>query len=74
MLRRILEGQDRLIEKLEDGGIDGLDAESRMRLRSMDTQILRATEEMIAGRQELIAELRAEVTRLTHALRPRQED
>ena len=74
LLRRILEGQDRLIEKLEDGGIDGLDAESRMRLRSMDTQILRATEEMIAGRQELIAELRAEVTRLTHALRPRQED
>ncbi|RYH04591.1 biopolymer transporter ExbB [Salipiger sp. IMCC34102] len=71
-LTRIAEGQERLIEKLEEGGIDGLDAESRMRLRSLDTQMLRVTEEIASGRQELIGELRSEMANLIRALRARQ--
>ena len=66
------EAQERLIDKLEEGGVDGLDAESRMRLRSLDTQMLRVTEEIAAGRQELIGELRSEMANLIRALRARQ--
>jgi len=75
LLHRIAEGQERLITKLEDGGIDGLDAESRMRLRSIDVQLLRVLEEMSAGRQESMADLRGDLANLTRAInaaRPRQ--
>ena len=74
LLQRIAEGQERLIKRLEDGGIDGLDAESRMRLRSIDVQLLRVLEEMSAGRQESMAELRSDIASLTRAInasRPR---
>jgi hypothetical protein len=74
-LVRVAEGQDRLIATLEgqsptgaaaiDGGID---AESRMRLRSIDVQMLRILEEISAGRQETMAELRQDVGRLVEAL------
>ena len=37
------------------------DSESRMRLRSIDVQLLRILEEMAAGRQETMDELRAEL-------------
>ncbi|WP_090158734.1 biopolymer transporter ExbB [Loktanella sp. DSM 29012] len=74
LLTRIAEGQERLIAKLEDGGVDGLDAESRMRLRSMDTQMLRLTEEMVSGRQELIGELRSELAQLTRAIRQTRKE
>ncbi|MBU1820204.1 MAG: biopolymer transporter ExbB, partial [Bacteroidetes bacterium] len=57
LLTRIAEGQDRLIAQMQDGGVDGLDAESRMRLRSIDTQMLRLLEEIAAGRQETLADL-----------------
>ncbi len=70
-LARVAEGQERLIEKLEDGGVDGLDAESRMRLRSIDVQLLRVLEEMSAGRQETLADLRADLAALTRALKGR---
>jgi hypothetical protein len=52
-----------------DGGISGTDAESRMRLRSMDVQLLRILEEMSAGRQESIADLRSDLAQLTRAVR-----
>lgn len=68
-LARIAEGQERLIAALtsETGG--GPDAESRMRLRSIDVQLLRILEEISAGRQESVADLRAELTALTAAVR-----
>ncbi len=65
MLARVAEGQERLIDRM-DG--DGLDAESRMRLRSIDVQLLKISEELAAGRQDVISELRADLGSLTRAL------
>ena len=45
-----------------------LDAETRMRLRSMDTQLLRMVEDMAAGRQESGRELRSDLGALTKAI------
>ena len=69
-MNRIAEGQDRLIAVLT--GPDShanADAESRMRLRSIDVQLLRILEEISAGRQESVADLREEITSLTSAIR-----
>jgi hypothetical protein len=71
-LTRVAEGQERLIEVLEDrdrGGGAHVDAESRMRLRSIDVQLLRILEEMSAGRQESLADLRTDLAGLTRAVR-----
>lgn len=68
-LMRVAEGQETLLTRLRDGGIDGIDAESRMRLRSIDVQMLRILEEMTAGRQETIADLRSDIAGLGRALR-----
>jgi hypothetical protein len=67
---RISLGQERLIEALTgaEGGAHS-DAESRMRLRSIDVQLLRILEEMSAGRQESIADLRGDIGALTQAIR-----
>ncbi|MCK0141767.1 biopolymer transporter ExbB [Aliiroseovarius sp. F20344] len=46
-----------------------VDAESRMRLRSIDVQLLRILEEMQAGRQESLSDLRGDLATLTHAIR-----
>ena len=69
-LSRIAEGQDRLIAALgtAEGGAHS-DAESRMRLRSIDVQLLRILEEISAGRQESTADLRSDLTSLTAAIR-----
>jgi hypothetical protein len=69
-LARIAEGQDRLIAALSsaEGGAHS-DAESRMRLRSIDVQLLRILEEISAGRQESVADLRSDMTALTAAIR-----
>lgn len=69
-LTRIAEGQDRLIEALTgaEGGAHS-DAESRMRLRSIDVQLLRILEEMSAGRQESMADLKSDMSALTTAIR-----
>ncbi|SER72283.1 hypothetical protein SAMN04490244_102286 [Tranquillimonas rosea] len=73
---RLAQGQDRLaaaIEaQIEEGATGGLDAESRMRLRSIDVQLLRVLEEMSAGRQESTAELRQDIRQLVRALRQGQ--
>ena len=74
VLSRIAETQGRIAELLEtqgrhEGGIAGADVESRMRLRSMDVQLLRILEEMSAGRQESIADLRSDLAQLTRAVR-----
>ena len=47
----------------------GPDAESRMRLRSIDMQLLRLLEEVAAGRQESMADLRGDLAQLTRAVR-----
>ncbi len=69
-LQRIADGQDRLIAALTgaEGGAHS-DAESRMRLRSIDVQLLRILEELSAGRQESVADLRGDISALTLAIR-----
>ncbi|APX22090.1 MAG: biopolymer transporter ExbB [Rhodobacteraceae bacterium] len=68
-LARIAEGQERLAEVLADRETaEGFDAESRMRLRSIDVQILRLLEEVSAGRQESMAELRTDLAALNRTL------
>jgi hypothetical protein len=74
MLARIADTQARIVELIEnqgrgEGGVAGADVESRMRLRSMDVQLLRILEEMSAGRQESIADLRSDLAQLTRAVR-----
>jgi len=72
ILLRIADGQSRMVDLLEsrpESGVQGVDAESRMRLRSMDVQLLRILEEMSAGRQESIAELRSDLAQLTRAVK-----
>lgn len=73
-LERIAAGQDRLLAALEAAraeglGAGGVDAESRMRLRSIDVQLLRLLEEVSAGRQESLADLRSDLAALTRAVR-----
>ena len=68
VMGRIADGQERLIRAL---GVaeNAVDAESRMRLRSIDVQLLRILEEISAGRQETVADLRADLAALTAAIR-----
>ncbi|PWE32149.1 biopolymer transporter ExbB [Maritimibacter sp. 55A14] len=74
-LTRIAEGQEKIAAALDGGQGDGqVDAESRMRLRSIDVQLLRILEEMSAGRQESMAELRGDLAALTKALRRANRD
>ncbi len=73
-LDRVAIGQETMIEvmRAQGPGGEGLDAESRMRLRSIDVQMLRILEEISAGRQESLAELRKDIDILVKALaRPR---
>lgn len=67
-LMRLAENQERLIEKLVERSDEGIDAESRMRLRSIDVQMLRILEEISAGRQESMTELRTDLAALTRVL------
>jgi hypothetical protein len=72
-LLRIADGQDRMAASLTAPKVadapDEPDAESRMRLRSIDVQLLRILEEMAAGRQETLADLRSDISALTTAIR-----
>ncbi len=73
-LQHVADGQGQLLTMLARQSEDNeagaqADAESRMRLRSIDVQLLRILEEMSAGRQETTAELRADLRALTSALR-----
>ena len=68
-LNRVAEGQERLLSvlaKIERS--DAQDAESRMRLRSIDVQLLRLLEEISTGRQETTIALRQQLERLTSAI------
>ncbi len=71
-LARMAEGQAALLAHLEERGADDsaqMDAESRMRLRSIDVQLLRILEEISAGRQESMIDLRGDLAALTRAIR-----
>ncbi len=71
-LARIAAGQEKiatLLEAREEDGGGALDADSRMRLRNMDTQMLRILEEMAAGRQDAVSEIRQDLAALTDAIR-----
>lgn len=66
---------NRIAERLEDatatgggGGGEGMDPETRDRIRNIDRQLLRLSEEVSAGRQDAVGELRAEIGGLSRAL------
>lgn len=68
-LERMAGSQVALLDHLRSQPVpEGLDAESRMRLRSIDVQMLRILEEMSAGRQESMTELRKDIDLLVKAL------
>jgi hypothetical protein len=72
--RQQAEGQAALAALLKEAfaapeGGPHVDAESRMRLRSIDVQLLRILEEISAGRQESTADLRNDLAALTSAIR-----
>ena len=58
----------RLLES-RDPEAGGIDAETRARLRSIDTQVLRILEDLAAGRQDLVTEIRQDIAGLAEALR-----
>lgn len=69
-LTRIAEGQEALVAALTgENSKAQADAESRMRLRSIDVQLLRILEELAAGRQEAMADLRGDLAVLTNSVR-----
>ncbi|MFC3616207.1 biopolymer transporter ExbB [Lutimaribacter marinistellae] len=68
-LDRMANSQDALLDHMRaQGPSEGIDAESRMRLRSIDVQMLRILEEISAGRQESLSELRKDIELLGKAL------
>jgi len=71
-IERLSASQEKLAiamqERVDDGG-GALDAETRMRLRNIDVQLLRILEEMAAGRQDSVSEIRAELAALTEAVK-----
>ena len=73
LLERLAMAQERVAASLaardDDGGGGGIDAETRARLRSIDTQVLRILEDLSAGRQDLVAEIRQDIAGLAEALR-----
>lgn len=69
-LKRIADGQERMIALMEAAETGGQgDGESRMRLRSIDVQLLRILEEMSAGRQETVADLKSDLAAMSAAIR-----
>ena len=70
-LNRVAEGQEHIVQVLRGstGGGDGLDAESRMRIRSIDVQLLKVFEELQQGRQAATDDLRGDIGSLTRTLR-----
>lgn len=82
LLSRLIDGQDRLIRLTERAPVIAVDPdrpiseqeqsdviEARMHLRSIDYQLARLTEEMAAGRADMVGELRQEMAALSRAIR-----
>lgn len=70
-LRGVVEGQDRLVGALRDGAEGGMDDESRMRLRSIDVQLLKVFEAIDRGEavDAAVGELRGDLGALTRSIR-----
>lgn len=70
-LNRLAEGQAQLIALMQndEDSEPHVAAETRLRLRSMDVQLVRILEELSAGRQESMADLRSDLAVLTQAVR-----
>ena len=67
---RLAASQERMAEVMSaTSGEAGIDAESRMRLRSIDVQLLKIFEEIGASRQDEVGALRDDLGALTEALR-----
>ena len=71
-LNRVAEGQEKLLAVLGKMELsEAQDAESRMRLRSIDVQLLRLLEEISTGRQETATSLSKQLEALTLAVQKR---
>ena len=71
-LQRIAEGQEALLQFLyvqSDENGPSAQAEMRLRLRNIDSQLLRIAEEISAGRVETTADIRSDLSSLTLAVR-----
>lgn len=69
-LNRVAEGQGELVSLLRaQAAAEDIDPESRMRLRSIDVQLLKILEEMSSGRQDSLAHIRNELGAVTKAVR-----
>jgi hypothetical protein len=67
---RLAAAQERLSDVLQEGlQGGGIDDESRMRLRSIDVQLLKIHEDLGTTRNEEVAALRSDLTELTTAIR-----
>ena len=65
-LERVAIGQEKLFEVLSNiEKNDAADAESRMRLRSIDVQMLHLMEDLASGRQEITSAIRSELSSLS---------
>jgi hypothetical protein len=72
LLERMVAAQEELLEYYRNDAVQGgphAEAEARMRLRNIDAQLLRIAEEVSAGRLETTADLRADLSNLTLAVR-----
>ena len=71
ILDRIATSQERIATMLEHREEEGgaLDPDSRQRLRNIDVHLLRILEDMSAGREESVTELRQEIAALTETIR-----
>jgi hypothetical protein len=70
-LNRVAEGQEALLDHIasSEGDPDGMDPESRMRLRSMDVQLQKMLEELKTGRAESAAKLSEDLSQVTQAVK-----
>lgn len=76
LIEQVAYGNDKVVEvlrdlpaRLKEAGDPVWDAEARMRLRNIDTQLLRIIEEMTTSRQDVVGELRSDLLGLTSTLR-----
>ncbi len=70
-LNRVADGQEQLLTHLvqTQGDADGIDPESRMRLRSIDVQLLKILEELKMGREDTAQQIANDVGQVTQAVR-----
>jgi uncharacterized protein YukE len=70
LIDNFIKSQKQLLDflKSKDSVEGGIDAESRMRLRSIDVQMLHISEEIAVGRQEAIKAIREEIANLADSL------